>query len=319
MIDRLRRLSFILAYAVATIPLWHYIRDGHILVLMTAVILFTYVMILISSVEVAQPILSSEKAKTTLPKWLPDKTKYHKWWLIVQRTRRWHLMLVIPKMGLSLGFTEYFFQTFTYFRDNLYSVFLYSYNYNSYQPGSIGSFPPFDLPTLSPVQFLLGFLVIVCFSFLETGLSASLILNVTKNPFKRVTKTALNRLGIILSIVFIAVALYQPIVTFTNQLISVTPIRCQIGFESTLGNSNWSRCGQQVAQTIMTAMNTIVGQGTLIASNFMRPLRIGQEYGTYCWDDNRLFLIRQTIALFLGALFYILLIRFNLWFVEDEE
>jgi hypothetical protein len=70
---------------------------------------FAYIMIVLSTVEAAQPILSSEKAKIPLPRWLPDKPKYHKWWMLVRRTLRWHLLLVPPKMGLALGFVQWLF------------------------------------------------------------------------------------------------------------------------------------------------------------------------------------------------------------------
>src|SRR5215204_6201967 len=101
MINRIRRISYFFAYAVATIPLWHYIRDRRILALMVAIVTFAYINVVLSTVQAAQPILSSEKAKTPLPRWLPDKPKYHKWWLLIRHTLKWHLLLIPPKMGLA--------------------------------------------------------------------------------------------------------------------------------------------------------------------------------------------------------------------------
>src|SRR5687768_8762334 len=117
MLTRFRNIAYVLAYAVATIPLWYYIRDGRILALMVAVVTFAYINVVLSTVQAAQPILSSEKAKTPLPRWLPDKPKYQKWWLLVRRTLKWHLLLIPPKMGLALGFVQYF-----YFSENQYGV-----------------------------------------------------------------------------------------------------------------------------------------------------------------------------------------------------
>ena len=107
MLSRFRNIALLLAYAVATIPLWYYIRDGRILALMTVIIVFAYFNVVLTTVQAAQPILSSEKAKTALPRWLPDKPKYQKWRLLVRRTLKWHLLLIPPKMGLALGFVQW--------------------------------------------------------------------------------------------------------------------------------------------------------------------------------------------------------------------
>lgn len=69
---RFRNLSYLMAYAVATIPLWHYIREGRIILLMTLVVGFAYLNVVLSTVNAAQAILTSEKAKTPMPRWLPS-------------------------------------------------------------------------------------------------------------------------------------------------------------------------------------------------------------------------------------------------------
>lgn len=317
MIERIRRMSYVLAYVVATIPLFHYIRDGRILALMVAVVIFTYVMVVLSSVQVAQPILSSEKAKTVLPRWLPDKPKYHKWWLLVRRTLKWHLLLVPPKMGLAVQLTQTYF--YSGFLLNTHNIFFRSYSYRSHD---FNLHHIVEMPDLQPPIYLLGFLIICCFTILETQFIASTIVFINKCVSKSIIRIILNRIRTAFTIVIVIMIVSQPVSYSIGRIIFWTEIPCRIGFENTLpfeyAGGNWSRCGRQVSETIATAIGTLTGQGVLLSANFMRPLREGWEFSEYCWTDNRLFLLRQTIATMLGVMFYICLIWLNLWFVEDE-
>jgi len=173
MIEHLRKISYLFAYAVATIPLWHYIRDGRILAGMIAVVMFAYVMVVLNSVQAAQPILSSEKAKTALPRWLPDRSKYHKWWMIIRRTLKWHLLLVPPKMGLALGFVHQLFFS------RLAIPGGRAYNYISH---NFGNYSLHLIPEVYP-QFIFvcfAFITLIIFSIFEAALLASLIIKTGK-------------------------------------------------------------------------------------------------------------------------------------------
>ncbi len=262
MIERLRRMSYFLAYTVATIPLWHYIRNGRILALMIAVVTFAYVMIVLSSVQAAQPILSSEKTKTAFPRWLPDRPKYHKWWMLVRRTLKWHLLLVIPKMGLALGFTNYFYST----RANHYNIFLRNYDYHSYGYGYGESLSFVDIPFSQPLTYILGFLTIVIFTILEAQLVASVINKLPEISSKKLKQIIAKRTIMLLSVIGIVFLTAQYLSPIIYDVLSRTEIPCQIGFEYSLGFRNpTTRCASQIEETVNTALNTIIGQGILLA------------------------------------------------------
>jgi hypothetical protein len=296
MLTRFRNIAYVLAYAVATIPLWHYIRDGRILALMVAIVTFAYINVVLSTVHAAQPILSSEKAKSPLPRWLPDKPKYQKWWLLVRRTLKWHLLLIPPKMGLALGFVE-FLTTLSYpFR---YPAGNYLRLY-SYAGNARDHFYFLNRPTPYPQleTILLGCLVIVLFSLAAQGLLCAITLSTKQNFVNVVAK----KIVIIFVVIGATTILETPIAQYE---------RTRLRLLGTLSTT-----------TVYSTTNTIVEQGILLGANIMRPLWGGTGGGpdnpTGRWD-NRGFVIEQLGVGILGLLLYASTTWVILWFVEDEN
>jgi hypothetical protein len=296
MYTRFRNISYVMAYAVATIPLWYYVTDDRIMLLMTLVVGFAYVNVVLSSVDAAQGILTSEKAKSPMPRWLPDKPKYQKWWAIKRRTLRWHLLLIPAKMGLALGFAEFLFGS----RYGSTLSILKPYFYGS--PSAFFVYPQWE-------TLLLGISIIVLFSLLENGLMASLVLLTLHS-----SRLIVLRLLIALSVIGV-MSQYQPYIsTFplntTPQRLCNDPCLCR-------GNGCWSNTYQQkrtnirIGETIQTGIFTLNDMGVLLAANIMRPEGFG-----YYWVgiDNRLL-----VAALLGVLVYLATIFTVLRFVRDSD
>lgn len=318
MIERLRRISYFLAYAVATIPLWHYIRDGRILAMMVAVMTFAYVMVVMSSVQAAQPILSSEKTKTVLPKWLPDKPKYHKWWMLVRRTLKWHLILVPPKMGLALGFAHLF-----YYRWIISIPFNQAYNYLT----NIPRFYPHLTPDPGKITLLIALVVIVCFAICETFLiaSISLLLKTRNTITKQITRFILIRFSI--SSLMLCICGVLQIIDFTY--VGDHALMYAYNADSPCDQSvqtNLVRClARRTLETSYLGLMMPTSQGILLSANITRPLgkihdqvRLEDSSITVNWD-NRPFVARQIVAGLLGLMLYAGATWVILWFVEDEE
>jgi hypothetical protein len=320
MLARFRKISFIMAYAVATIPLWHYISEAHILFLMISVIIFAYLNVVLSSVESAQAILSSEKAKTPLPRWLPNDVKYEKWWLIVRHTLKWHLLLVPAKMGLALGFSQFLFVAGLPFNVIPLSE---TYNYIAYN----GITPPPIYPQWETSLITLFFLI--AFAILENLLIATL--NIATKQMQKPTKwffTILTlRIGLALSLLGFMVLL-RPL---QNPYLDY--------FSSCAFDHDWyslvrdeisQACFKtRVMQTLYTGLFTPFDQSILLGANIMRPIsqlsleeryyniQPDDPYANKRWD-NRLFILRQCVAGILGIFLYLGITWAILWFVEDE-
>jgi hypothetical protein len=299
MLTRFRNIAYVMAYAVATIPLWHYITDGRILALMVAVVTFAYINVVLSTVQAAQPILSSEKAKTPLPRWLPDKPKYQKWWLLVRRTLKWHLLLIPPKMGLALGFSGWFYSV--YRNQGHYMLNPYFYSSNTYISSSHAPFPQLAFPQRETV--LIGMTLIILFAWLELGLLSSVIIS-TQARFAKVMvkKTNIMLLVIALSTIF------STILWFTNPYDPYS-------YNAAL------RVNRRIEDTFLLATNSVTEQGVLLAANIMRPVGLTSSFtwqNKYLGFDNRPFVARQIVAGMLGLLLYAGATWAVLWFVDDE-
>jgi hypothetical protein len=295
MTERSRRISYFLAYAVATIPLWHYIRDGRILALMVAVVTFAYINVVLSTVQAAQPILSSEKAKTPLPRWLPDKPKYQKWWLLVRHTLKWHLLLIPPKMGLALGFVQWLWIGQYSTTSTILKPFFYA-----------------SASTYAPIYsqwetLLLGASVIIIFSVLENGLINALT-SLAIHP----SRVIILRLLLALSIIGMMSQFrvwYSSVVSYHYEWCRLVSCPYIIRY----------RLNFRIGETIETGFFTIDDTGILLAANVMRPIAsyLHEERLGY-WSDNRPFVARQIVAGLLGMLLYAGATWAVLWFVEDE-
>jgi hypothetical protein len=305
MLVRFRKISLFMAYTVATIPLWHYISEAHILLLMTAVVIFAYLNVVLSSVETAQAILSSEKAKTTLPRWLPTKPKYEKWWLIVRHTLKWQLLLVPAKMGLALGFTQWLYLSN---RILFFPVRLFDRIYNYYGTAwTENPCPQWETILIATVS------IIVC-SLIETILTASIITLASHQQTsfgKRGAWALLLRLAIALSFVGSTVLIYS----FDKQnwypCIIIDP-------EHSL-NLSQDCMVTKISETVYLSLMSSFDQNVLLSANIMRPVTatFAANYEGFRWD-NHLFVLRQCVAGILGILLYIGTTWTILWFVEDE-
>ena len=330
---RLRNIALFLAYAVATIPLWHYIRDGRILALMTVVIVFAYFNVVLTTVQAAQPILSSEKAKTALPRWLPDKPKYQKWWLLVRRTLKWHLLLIPPKLGLALGFTQ---RLFVY---GLSVPFGQVYNYWGY------NIHPDSLPAVYPQweTIALTTVILVAFALLDAALIASICL-MTKQHFSLKRQVLLvigMRILISLSAIGIGIMIQQIdshtyryyrrhapcyLVPLYENGEPVYEDEYPLVYVLTVADKRLCR-ERRVFETVYTTLMTPFDQSVLLSANIMRPLSklsyaergypsSYPEVGARRWD-SRPFVARQLVAGLLGLLLYAGATWVILWFVED--
>jgi|GEM_PF-2532985 len=338
MIEHLRKIGYLFAYAVATIPLWHYVRDGRVLALMIVVITLAYIGVILTSVQEAQPILSSEKAKISLPRWLPDRPKYHKWWMLVRRTLKWHLLLVPPKMGLALGFVEFFhshwMNEIEYARitapNALRNFFLSPYIYFSHHVYS------FEHAYPQIATFFLGLLIIIIFSVAKAGFVSALIhLNFNTNSF-----SIKKYIRAIINFIMIAFTIFG-ILIFTTVSYGIDPprnFRCRSTVEC--GSPEYQQLEQayeeqirlrrRVGETIHAGIMTLTGDGVLLSANIMRPVGENSRFTRiYTYDaelmtgwssepDNRPFVARQVVAGLLGLMFYAGATWVILWFVEDE-
>jgi hypothetical protein len=299
MYTRFRNISYVMAYAVATIPLWYYVTDDRIILLMTLVIGFAYVNVVLSSVDAAQGILTSEKAKTPMPRWLPDKPKYQKWWAIKQRTLRWHLLLIPAKLGLALAFVEWLKAGTS---DTTSSILRPYYYNNGLQP----LYPQWE-------TLLTGAVVIVLFSLLESGLLAALTL-LTTHP----SRLVVLRLLIALSVLGI-MSQIQTSIPYRRYMYCTIDMsyRCD-----TWHQARWYKI--LVIETTETGFFTLNDMGILLAANILRPL--DYTYGNRCcrgdgtwYPDNRPFVARQLVAALLGVLVYMATIFTVLRFVRDSD
>lgn len=321
MLARFRKIAFLMAYAVATIPLWHYIRDGRILALMIIVIIFAYINVVLSTVDAAQSILTSEKAKIALPRWLPDKPKYHKWWMLVRHTLRWHLLLIPAKMGLALGFVEFLFL------NELGSAFYLiheTYDYYSHNLGVVTANEV--LPTLYPQweTLLFGFLSLAGFAIMNTGILGAIIIFASQR-----TSPEKIPLLVVLFCIFFGIAglgissLIRPIESRTYDP-RHTGYFCRYawGDEDLMTEC---RTRKRIGQSIYAALLTPLEHGILLSANIMRPMgkMTYDELGWFWYEDftswdNRPFVARQIVAGILGFLLYAGTTWVILWFVEDE-
>jgi hypothetical protein len=312
MLTRFRNIAYVLAYAVATIPLWHYIRDGRILALMVAVVTFAYINVVLSTVQAAQPILSSEKAKTPLPRWLPDKPKYQKWWLLIRGTLKWYLLLIPPKMGLALGFVQYYFLS-----DNL-SWVQYHWLQSNYDYGvSSGATPLY--PEL--VTIMIALFAVIIFTIVEAGFISSITLLTKSVQPPRKNLLCVVSLRCLFTLTMVALTTFSR--DMLNPRVLFLPTRpfdvliCSfIGYD--LINIHYAdrdiateKCRLKVLETTNTALLTSLEQSVLLSANIMRPHYEG-------WD-NRLFVARQIVAAVLGMLLYAGATWIVLWFIEDEK
>jgi hypothetical protein len=300
MLTRFRNIAYVLAYAVATIPLWHYIRDGRILALMVAVVIFAYINVVLSTVHAAQPILSSEKAKIPLPRWLPDKPKYEKWWLLVRGTLKWHLLLIPPKMGLALGFVHWLHIGFgiTAYASGL----LNPYYYTSWNTSISPLYPQAE-------TIIVGIVTIILFTVFELGLLSSIVISAQAKLINVIVK----KLVIIFLLIGIS-TMFSTILWFKH---SCYYTNCRSYLYS---NFSFSR---RLDDTFIVATNSLSEQGVLLAANVMRPTGYDSEFTAHwrnvivSWD-NRPFVARQIVAGLLGLLLYAGATWIVLWFVEDE-
>jgi hypothetical protein len=311
MLTRFRNIAYVMAYAVATIPLWHYIRDGRILALMVAVVTFAYINVVLCTVQAAQPILSSEKAKTPLPRWLPDKPKYQKWWLLVRHTLKWHLLLIPPKMGLALGFAEWFhvsgFSDKTYvLREVYYSGFNLVFSYPQWE------------------TILIGTCLIGLFTLFEVCLIASLLF--------LARQLATSRKQLIFVVALRTILIFSTIGLL--YIIRIEALDYQVYGGGDCGNYRYlwgtenpdnialidlyeGKCiRRRVLETGYLALLTPLDQSVLLSANIMRPLKL---HPNSIWTDNRPFVARQIVAGLLGLLLYAGATWAVLWFVEDEK
>ena len=334
MLARIRKISLLMAYLVATIPLWHYISEAQILLLMTVVVIFAYLNVVLSSVDAAQAILSSEKAKMPLPRWLPNKPKYEKWWLIVRHTLKWHLLLVPAKLGLALGFTEWLFVRpvklagdFDLFT-NLYSYI--SYNSLSSNPTPV---PSLYFPYPQWEAIFIALITISIFALLETFIIASLILAARTQE-----KLSIKLIGLR---VFISLGLFGSLIlayllagqTYSGERFWISPcswdsdnpyqdytIQENLDFRN---NARIDCIKKRITETILIAFSTPIDQSLSLSANIMRPtINFGTEdfsfETAYTWD-NTLFVLRQCIAGILGIFLYLGTTWVILWFAEDEQ
>jgi hypothetical protein len=296
MLNRFRNIAYVMACAVATIPLWHYITDGRILALMVAAVTFAYINVVLSTVHAAQPILSSEKAKSPLPRWLPDKPKYQKWWLLIRQTMGWYIFLIPPKIGLALGLVEYLLTTQSAYGWN---EFLRPYFYWT-------SSHPLLYPQWETL--LLGSGIITVFSFLNQGLLCSIIISAKAQTSKVIA------IIVIVTLFTVGIANTTISIAWNLHPCSHSGARCE-GIPQSY---------RRIKETIYSTTNTFIGKGVLLSANIMRPAaynRVWNEsngWETYRWD-NRPFVARQIVAGLLGMLLYAGATWAVLWFVEDEK
>lgn len=309
MIDRIRKIGYLLAYAVATIPLWHYTLIGYMWIMAT-VVLFAYFMVVLSSVQASQTILSSEKSKITFPRWLPNKPKYQKWWSLSRHTVKWHLLLIIPKLGLALGFLRWFvndgFVHGTYIFHELYYV---------------GGYFDKNVPQIETI--FIAICLITFFSIMDQQLITSIILlgqNIKLNQ-KKFVFVFTFRLLLAFSFMFLV---------FFTRIISADYYDDQVG-NNCLAYRSYIRRGdtesaiqvqlscysRRVKETAYLALTTPFEQSILLSANVMRPIRPHPD-SFWNWSDNRLFVARQVVAGLLGLILYAGTTWVILWFVEDE-
>jgi hypothetical protein len=328
MLTQFRKISLLMAYAVATIPLWHYISEAHILLLMTAVIIFAYLNVVLSSVDAAKAILSSEKAKTPLPRCLPKKPKYEKWWLIVRHTLKWHLLLVPAKMDLALGLTQWLFtrpvnlvgdfQVFT----NLYTYI--SYNRVSYDP----LIPSIYLSYPQEGTIFIAISTISISSLLETFIIASLILATRKQDMVSIKFIGLRSfIGLgLFGLLILVYALAEQM--YSGERFWVSP--CSWYLENPredqrefFNNAEIDCIKKRFSETILLALATPIDQSIMLSANIMRPnidFGVGDfSFETFTLRDNRLFVLRQCVAGILGIFLYLGTTWTILWFAEDER
>lgn len=341
MLARFRKIAYLMAYAVATIPLWHYIRDGRILALMTIVVVFAYIMVVLTTVQDAQAILSSEKAKIAFPRWLPDKPKYHKWWMLVRHTLKWHLLLIPAKMGLALGFVQWLHSywmgvgfEYTAFSNSIL-LFLRPYFYESYflpDPVSYSSFvrifPQWETIILTVVM-LIAFSIAGCF------LTASVAINILsfqsgskhKLILSTIWKYSITLLGI-LGFLYILTTYYSK-KSYNHCLLKNTECTFEEKREQYNVIDMKYRRNVRIGETLYTSIFTFIDNGILLGANIMRPVGENTEFASI-WEhdengnllrvgyDNRPFVARQIVAGILGLLLYAGTTWVILWFVEDE-
>ena len=305
MYTRFRNISYVMAYAVATIPLWYYVTDDRIMLLMTLVIGFAYLNVVISSVDAAQGILISEKTKISMPRWLPDKPKYQKWWAIKQRTMRWHILLIPAKMGLALGFVEFLNKTASHITPTI----LRPYYYVSWQ---LTLYPQWE-------TLLIGVSILALFTLLECVLIAALTI-MTVHPFRVVT----IRLLIALSVIGV-MSQYRIQYTRYPQWNEVCDSeRCPSGNRGTDLYNHLLRervlRNIRIGDTIETGFFTLDDTSVLLAANIMRPVFSHNIEGLLIYSrDNRPFVARQLVAALLGVLVYLVTIFSVLRFVRDSD
>lgn len=312
MLTRFRNLSYVLAYAVATIPLWHYIRDGRILALMGIVVAFAYLNVVLSTVDAAQPILSSEKSKVPLPRWLPDKPKYHKWWMLIRRTLKWHLLLIPPKMGLALGFVHWLHLGV---RWSVTQSVLRPYFYTSHFSDEL--YPQWE-------TILLATAFVSLFTCCEMAVVAALGFVSERNRYVLVIRILLG-LSIIgtmsqYQVYYHRSPTWNEICSFIRGCPNCSGVGC--------GNREAGQLLQQrrrIGETIEIGFLILAGFDVLQSANIMRPVLIlnqtnhADNYSTMAIWDNRPFVARQIVAGIIGLLLYTGATWLILWFVEDDK
>jgi hypothetical protein len=322
MLARFRKISLLMAYAVATIPLCDYIRDVKILLLMLLALIFANLSIVLASIEDARAVLSSEKAKMPLPPWLPQNTKYEKWWLIVRSTHKWHLLLVPAKMGLVLGLAEWLYVV--PIRSDYPRVFMDLYMYIAHNTLE-ASYPiPFAYPQLE--TSIIAFFMLIIFSWLETFLLSSLSVAVTASKaFKLIGLRfvmSLALLGLVNLVHFSANQIYS------NEDFWLSPCpymdnefsEDQIEFHN---NAIYDCIKKRITETTLAALVTPIDQSLLLSANIMRPntLFSFNDYSlnnALIWD-NRLFVLRQCLIGILGIFIYLGTTWTILSFVGNER
>jgi hypothetical protein len=317
MLTRFRNIAFVLAYAVATIPLWHYSTDAKIILLMTLVIGFAYLNVVLSSVDAAQAILTSEKAKITLPRWLPKSPKYQKWWAIRQRTLRWHLLLIPAKLGLALGCVQWLHLGSRAFTWSILKPYFYASNSG--------------MPMYSQWEtLLLGGAIIVLFTILECGLISALTI-LTPRP----SRVVVLRLLIVLAVMGVMsqyrlFAYARP----SDQAVCAyaqctTPCDNDCNTRRNIAYYELRQRNRRIGETVITSFFTFDDMGVLLAANIMRPVGIDSAFavryesngdGTASYiRDNRPFVARQLVAGLLGVLLYGIGIFATLRFVRNDD
>lgn len=312
MLTKYRTLTLIAAYAACLIPLTTYVTDLSSIQLMVFINLLAYIGVLLTTADIAQGILTSEKQKTPAPRWLKTP-KLQTWWAIVRRSRKWHLALVIPKLGLALAFVHFFHYgagSVLYDFDDLW---------RSYQYVSHGGGQDIPIENIYPQWETIGISIpfLTLFTLFEGGLLSGLYL-FTKQKFSFVVTRVL--IGVF-SVYIVAVIPQPSFLSFWQSIYSIER-RDSMFFEA------------RVRETAFTSVMTLHHQGVLISANIMRPIGDGtrwagvEQCGTrmigdiehykYCYD-NRLFVLRQVVAGILGLLLYAAVTAGVLRLAEDPE